>query len=454
MGRKDLSIAVFYTNATCNLKCKYCGIDKNKTLIEIDKQLTESFKNTQYYMDRVKKYFPHKDSLQRVETWGGEPFLGMERFYPLMHILIQEYPFLTEFFSSSNFSFPNWDEKVLDFLNQFNQYPNRIFNYNLQLSCDGPEHINDLGRGTGTTQKCLKNFDNFIQKIGNRLPPNVSLTLMLKPTLSLETLEFLKTKDDIIKYYQFFEENFIYKVKQLGFQNVDMGISIPNLAVPILATKKDGENFSYFCKMCREIEKENTENHYFNYYDCITPFAGTRRDNINISCHNAPCNACGSASNMIGIMPDNMISVCHEGFTEFLVAYKKEAANSPRLETGIIEFNKFIGTQGIVSCVTDEIYEDYERRSDYFKGFGAKSILASNTETIIALALANQIDKKYLNYNKALEAAIEFQERTPLCFKDNYNVTGSIDMSPIGMFRMFLNGAFDYICEKKEKRNV
>ena len=41
----DLNTAVFYTSAICNLKCSYCSIDKNESLIKIDKYLAESFEN-------------------------------------------------------------------------------------------------------------------------------------------------------------------------------------------------------------------------------------------------------------------------------------------------------------------------------------------------------------------------------------------------------------------------
>lgn len=48
---KDRDTAVFYPNATCNLKCRYCGIDKNPALGIIDKMLDESFKDPTYYFE-------------------------------------------------------------------------------------------------------------------------------------------------------------------------------------------------------------------------------------------------------------------------------------------------------------------------------------------------------------------------------------------------------------------
>jgi hypothetical protein len=45
---------------------------------------------------------------------------------------------------------------------------------------------------------------------------------------------------------------------------------------------------------------------------------------------------------MLGFMPDNMLSTCHEGFTHFIEEYKKLAASSNRDDTATITFDKFL----------------------------------------------------------------------------------------------------------------
>ena len=135
-----------FPTATCNLRCRYCNIDKNPVLKEIDEKLAESFKGT-YYFDRIKEYFPLPHQLKMVETWGGEPFLHMERIHETLHYLINYYPFFNRMYSSTNFSYPEWTDKFFGLMEQFGKYPHRNFTYFLQLSCDGPEEINDYGRG-------------------------------------------------------------------------------------------------------------------------------------------------------------------------------------------------------------------------------------------------------------------------------------------------------------------
>ena len=59
MSIKDRDTAIFYTYGMCNLNCRYCGIDKNPILKDIDKVLEQSFEGD-YYFNQVKKYFPNR----------------------------------------------------------------------------------------------------------------------------------------------------------------------------------------------------------------------------------------------------------------------------------------------------------------------------------------------------------------------------------------------------------
>ena len=49
MKNNNLTTAIFYTCGTCNLNCKYCGIDKSPILKDIDNALGKSFADENYY---------------------------------------------------------------------------------------------------------------------------------------------------------------------------------------------------------------------------------------------------------------------------------------------------------------------------------------------------------------------------------------------------------------------
>ena len=63
----------------------------------------------------------------------------------------------------------------------------------------------------GTTKKCLENLRIFLQRYPLEKPENVIVTFSIKPTLSVETILDLDSKEKIIEYYKFFEDNFYNK---------------------------------------------------------------------------------------------------------------------------------------------------------------------------------------------------------------------------------------------------
>lgn len=444
--------AIFYTCGTCNLRCHYCGIDKNPVLGEIDKALGESFKGD-YYINQVKKYFPNRAQLRCIETWGGEPFWHMERLYPLVCQLADYYPYFDTFFSSTNFSYPAWLDKVTGLFEQFAKYPHRRFNVQIQLSVDGPEYINDASRGIGTTQKCLNNLHKILEWIPDNLPANIDLCMFTKGTLDNNSIRMLNDKEKIIEYYQFFENNFVDPIRALNMPNVTTTTAIPNTAVPSPVTKEDGQIFANVCKLCREIERENRTMHYFKHYEIITPydmsFYGDDPNAVMLTyAHNN--HTCGTCVHSIGFLPDNMISTCHEGFTQFAEKYQEYAAKSDRDEYSAITFDKFGADQNLKLCTTEENFPRIAKVMLNYYEPGTTARLGNFTVLIMALAEAGLIEDKYRDEQEALSGAIFVQNHTSYCVKDNYNQTGTFSMVPDGLLKLLLNGAREHIQQPHE----
>ena len=448
MIKNNLRTAIFYTCGICNLNCKYCGIDKNPILKKIDDALGESFGDGgEYYFSQVKKYFPDRGQLRRIETWGGEPFMKMDRIYPLLRKVIKHYPYFDSMFSSTNYSYPEWTDQVLGLMKVFGEYPERDFCFELQLSADGPEYINDRGRGAGVTKRCVENFNLLLDRIDNgELPENVELHMYIKATLDNTSLHALNDKQKLIEYFQFFENTYQDAFNRIREKhpNVSFGLAHPNTAVPSPVTVEDGQEFANICRLCREIEDENRRGAgYFKYYDEITIFANGACENIltyKYSHHN-----CGTGTSMIGFMPDNMLSTCHEGFTQFAMEYKKLAAISERDRDATITFDKFLSEQTLPYCVDEKGYEEHMRKMSMFNNAGTYARLVDLVSHIITMAMAGQIEACYINQENALKAAIFIQSHTAFCIKDNYNKTGSFTLVPNGIIKLLLNGAMHYI---------
>lgn len=434
---KDRDTLVLYTTAICNLNCKYCYIDKNKALIHIDEILDESFKGD-YYFNFTKEMFPKIGQLRTIETWGGEPFLRMDRVYETLHKIINYYPFFDTMFSSTNFSFPEWIDQFFGLMSQFGQYPERDFNYSLQLSLDGPEYITDYGRGKGTTKKCLENFNKMIDMVGTHLPSNVNLSMHFKPTLDINSVKMLDSKEKIIEYYQFFE-SLVEKVWNLNYSNVTITLPIPNTACPSPTTKEDGIIFANLCRMCCEIEQEKDK--YFKYYDNVTPFR-TYDTNKELR-YEYPYHTCGSGINVVGLLPYHLISTCHNGFVDLISDYKKMVTANNSQST--LDFKTFLNNLPARLTLNYEKYALFEKQMSYYTNFNTTARLANIVSLINVLALSGQIDEKYKNTQEALKAGVFIQSHTAYCLRDNYNTTGSCTLVPVGLLKLLLNGAKEYI---------
>lgn len=440
---------VLYTTATCNLNCSYCYIDKNPALVEIDKILDESFKGD-YYINFIKKMFPNPYQLKTMQFWGGEPTLRLDRAFYTVEKVIQNYPNFSEIMFSTNFAGDYWLDTFKNFMDVLGKYPNRHFIISLQMSIDGPEDINDLGRGKGVTRKFITNFQNMVKKIAddyNWIPQNVSIDAFFKPTLSIETLPLLQTKESILRYYQFFE---VFKdmISYYEGPKINLGISVPNTACPSPHTVEDGKLMANYCRITRLLERENKTEHYFKYYKSITPFEphGDGIPNNGCANMNLGCGNCGMGTLSIGLLPWNRISLCHNGFVDLISEYKKMCLNDENLKNHSIDSVLFDRNNKMrdTNCTLEE-FDQYQKMLLKYQN---QDSVFKNTQTIaqiMNLAKFGMIDSKYSEIHNACDATDFLNRAASYCVRDNIATTGSTFVTPIGLAKLLLNGAKEYI---------
>ncbi len=435
---------VLYDDSICNLKCRYCYIDKNPALLEIDRILADSFKND-YYFNFSKKIF-NQNKLKKIEIWGGEPSLHLDRTFNTLHKMIQYYPKLYHFMFSSNMTTDCFMKQFTNLVELLNNYPERNFKLELQMSIDGPTYINDINRGNNTTKKFTETFCKLISQADNLFPleKNIDFSCFFKPTLDASSIRMLQTKEDIINYYKFFEEyeKIAEQVKTVKFH---FNPGIPNTACPSPHTIEDGKLFANLCKLCREVEKENEEKKFFSFYKYITPFANNcdscRKEGFN--CYGT----CGTTRTIIGLLPNEMLSGCHNGFVELASDYKKYCnEETAKEQNSTLDFNLFLNSQHNNRMVFpyDKLDMYRHQMEAYYLPDSCFEILNLVSE-IQLLALNNQIDKQYLDLNKAVEGANFLGTHTAYCIRDNIGSTGSRSLVPVGLIKLLLNGAKEYI---------
>ena len=340
--------------------------------------------------------------------------------------------------TSTNFTTSTFFEEFYGLLNVLGKYKTRNFEFDLQLSIDGPENLNDFSRGNGVTKNFIQHFDEMLRTAPKMVPPNVTLTWHFKGTLDSHSIAELQTKEAIINYYKFFE-TFYEKMEKVKTMNFTYFPTIPNTACPSPHTQDDGIRFANLCKLCRQIEKE----HIFKYHTYITPFAA-REHYKKFKTYKCAGGICGTGKFCVGLLPYDMISCCHNGFVDLISDYKI-LSNQNKSNT-ILEFKFFANDKERNRMVfPKEQLAIYERQIENFYHPNTTTRIANIANLINLLARTRQIDEKYQDRKLAMEAAYYIQESTSYCIRDNLNVTGSIALYPVGLLKLLLNGARDYI---------
>lgn len=141
-----------------------------------------------------------------------------------------------------------------------------------------------------------------------------------------------------------------------------------------------------------------------------------------------------------------MVSACHEGFTMLAENYKKYAAT--RSDNNLsVSLNEFLRENPTPMCMTDEEYAQHEYKMDGFNDELSTAQIASEVTLITALAMAGQIEEKYLDEYEALKAATFMCYNTAYCIKANYAITGSFLLEPTDLYILCLNGALQYLTQ-------
>lgn len=443
--KKTYSQLVLYINATCNLNCTYCYIDKSPALKQIDDILAKSFE-TDYYFEFAKEIFGDEpERLEQISFWGGEPSLGLHRVYHLLPKFFSHFKNLNQFMMSTNFTTVEWFDEFYGFLKVLGQFPEKKFIFDLQLSLDGPEYFNDLGRGKGTTKKFLEHYKTFLTTIEDNLPLNVTINAHFKPTYTAYTIEQLQTKEAILDYFHFFDD-LIYEWNKLNNPQVNMMPVVPNTAVPSPHTKQDGINFANYCKITREIDDEinkKVPNKYFKVYREISSFKPRHLCGPHYNCGGCTC---GTGRLVLGLLPDRHISSCHNGFTDLIGEYKKNCEYHKDWEDRTILNKLFTNQEDCLStCLPVEEYEKYEEMIECFFRSETTAQRLNLVALIRTMAKTGQIESKYMDEQEALKAADYFLGATSFCIRDCLSVTGSLILYPVGLIKLLFNGAEPYV---------
>lgn len=340
-----------------------------------------------------------QNSLEEIQLWGGEPTYGLSRAIPTILKAIDYFPNLSRFMFSTNFATDTCINDVINFYKAISEHaPERRFFFDLQLSLDGPLHINDFNRGVGTTDKFTKNFCKFISEIGPFLSnhKNIYINSFFKPTLDGDNIINLKTKEDVINYFSFLESYKIIFDQNLVSAQIVFSTTIPNTATPSPHTQEEGKAFANLCKNIKELHMENPDQ--FKKYEYIMPFY-LGQDAVYNTDLRGGYSTCGTGNIVVGLLPNRLISACHNGFVELLESYKKGQSNN------LLENRFFDKPDTNILIFDEENFEIYKKQVELFHCPESKFQISEMASLICTIAKTGQIDKKYTDFQEAINAA-------------------------------------------------
>lgn len=441
-----LTCVTLYPTATCNLDCVYCGITKVSNLSVIDEQFKESYEDKGYYTRQLLALgWENIKDIHRIEFWGGEPTLKLHRTHDTVREFIELLP-IDAFFFSTNLCYSKVDEEIKGLIDVCGEYPDRRFQIQIQLSIDGPPEITDAGRGKGVTEKFLNNYNKLCKKAWySNIYPNVDVRLTFKPTLSTDNLKRFLDIDYMEYYYKWFEDNLYDVVSPYTTRKLSAYTQcIPNIAVPMEASKQDGIDFAKICKNAFHLSVHG----HFKYYQNVVMFARHNRFK------NRNCVAyCGAGRATVELLPEGKYCGCHRAFLTYLEEYRS-APNSKKYDDFRPLEHRYLESSDRPIFIFNSAQEfiDFCERTDQPKSTTSAFFIQQGM--IRYLAKLGQIDSKYQDPKEAQRVANLFTEYANTCLYDNYTTCGAQMLELFSNYRMFLNGAIDIIYLATERVNI
>jgi len=454
-----------FTTALCNLNCSYCYICKDSEggLHQIDKDIENDFKNKTYIKQLLDYDESLKDSIEGITLWGGEPFLKLERFTEQVEDWFLNFPNINTIMTSTNFTLPDHIDKLEKLLKEISKYYKKTqgkkLKFELQISIDGYEEMNDFGRGEGITKRFLENFYKMLDMSYDT--ETIDLIVYTKPTLSRETFHFLDSKEKCYKWFKYFEE-YLYNPYKDSTATWVFSNSIFNFAQPTEWSKEDGLFVRDLIKNILDITDQVFEE-CPGWRNCISlnPFLitlATQLDTVGPIFsfeqvakerrHPTCGGGCGSFVGNIVPITHGKFTMCHRGVFDEYIDYVNNL-NNQKTMNGLSE--KFFKS----SNVEDWVYSKEEMKTSQTMMLPLytcpNQIIYTDVVTFVReYAFAGIIDEKYKDIKNA-ELAVDYFLRRSYCVQDAYLQNGSWTTLPTYEFPLLLNGALDLSIEEFNK---
>lgn len=350
----------------CNANCVYCYI-REKWL-----------KNTHVLIDDVAKIvnagFEHIISFNNttdekvISSWGAEPFCNLDTLEYLLNFCKQHNIYLT---LSTNATVVN--DRVRNMLYEFYKHclANNIKIEPLQISLDGPKHVQDTYRPLYNEESNfdkVEQFINMLDQIAFELKINKRLYHFCS-TMYLDNNSLNVYKDSIEFYINNFNTRYYTNIVPIRIENSKN------------FTKADEDLFYELTKMCTDLLIEKSYKDNVGYLDWYASklFLDT--------CRIDGCTRCSAMRTQVAIDLDGSMYMCHGPITNTKIKPFHWFGN---VLDGIIDYRKYVS-------VTDRVYSDIS-----FKALCKTCNLLTETTGLLCMScppIGDAINEDPVNFN-------------------------------------------------------
>jgi hypothetical protein len=368
------------------------------------------------------------DKLTYLSFWGTEPALTLPLIKTKLDDIERMFPKAKNISFSTSMVMP---EPIIDFAKELEK---RNMKLDLQVSLDGPKFIVDENRFPGASEKIPSAILRFVKEMQGT---SVNVDIHWKPTLTIDNIRSMNERpEEIDEYISFFRE-LEAKIKEMNTSsNIHMreGGYIPSLAVPGKFTSDDGRVFAEYL---RKLHAKGYESAYTSRLERVIEFSdelGAKRRMF----------TCSGGDSNVGV--GDSLHICHRSFY----------LNDPRYVDAVLEkedienWDVSIFNQGLVDLLKQWYMPSVDdemklQNFDYImRGYHDFWELKLSAIEVMAreLALAGQADPLFLENKDYLGLFALFMATAHSCPIEAVLNTGTLQLTPVSMIRMFGNGAF------------
>lgn len=465
-----VTAAEIHGSGYCNMNCEYCFIPKVEGMKQLHSEIEQDLREGNF-IDRLKNIYG--EDLEMLQLWGTEPTLTLSLVNDKLEQYFEEFPNLKSVGFSTNF-IVNTDalfelisklEKIGEALDESNQFEKRFptrrgssskkFLADIQISLDGPEFITDKYRQKGATEKIRRNFEEYVKFVKNSNLKYVKIKGNFKPTFSTD---FIKRFNEDIglfdEYFSFFDEVFdIYAKEKFDKEIFDFQPPPSStLMVPGMYSVSDGKEWALYQRNLRNFSEHAFKSNKYKYFGRflngylyrLTEYMKNMGKLVNMP----ERQTCSAGDSMWAVDTKNDLAPCHRMFfmndDRYLNAIRGEDRYSDNWDVSTTNKGK---VDNVIKNILVDADNEFEvsRLAYIFRGFhDFTSFKTSSVFSIITcLSKYGQASPIYYQNEELATLFSIFLISAFGCSVEGAICSGSINITPISLIRLWGNGAFE-----------